>query len=131
LYIASQSKDFHKIPSYIALYNRFFCRWIKSICEGASSPDGREYQKGDEAMTTIYDTDEDGNIIVAFDSRWQFPETLGYSSSDPQYKALQQMWEKATQTLEKPDQNDSNLAEPNTRGKKISEEVKNAKASQG
>jgi hypothetical protein len=44
----------------------------------------------------IYDTDEDGNIIVIFDSRWKFPETLGYSPKDPQYKALQQLWEKAT-----------------------------------
>jgi len=44
----------------------------------------------------IYDTDEDGNIIVVFDSRWRFPETLGYSPKDPQYKALQELWEKAT-----------------------------------
>ena len=44
----------------------------------------------------IYDTDEDGNIIVIFDTRWRFPETLGYSPKDPQYKALQQLWEKAT-----------------------------------
>jgi len=44
----------------------------------------------------IYDTDENGNIIVVFDSRWRFPEILGYSPKDPQYKALQQLWEKAT-----------------------------------
>ncbi len=44
----------------------------------------------------IYDTDEDGNIIVVFDSRWRFPETLGYSPNDPQYKVLQKLWEKAT-----------------------------------
>jgi len=47
-------------------------------------------------MTTIYDTDEDGNIIVAFDSRWQFPETLGFSPDDPEYRQLQRMWEEAT-----------------------------------
>lgn len=44
----------------------------------------------------IYDKDEDGNIIVVFDSRWRFPETLGYSPKDPQYKALQELWEKVT-----------------------------------
>ncbi len=47
-------------------------------------------------MTTIYDTDDDGNIIVVFDSRWRFPELLGYSVDDPQYKALQRMWEERT-----------------------------------
>jgi hypothetical protein len=61
-------------------------------------------------MTTIYDTDEDGNIVVVFDSRWCFPELLRYSPSDPRYRALQRMWEKAT-------------------GKKIPEEVKDAKTS--
>jgi hypothetical protein len=47
-------------------------------------------------MTTIYDTDDEGNIIVLFDSRWQFPELLGYSPSDPEYKSLQRMWEEQT-----------------------------------
>ena len=47
-------------------------------------------------MTTVYDADDDGNIIVVFDSRWRFPELLGYSPDDPEYKALQRMWEKAT-----------------------------------
>jgi len=47
-------------------------------------------------MTVVYDTNEDGNIIVTFDSRWRFPETLGYSPKDPQYKALRGLWEKAT-----------------------------------
>jgi hypothetical protein len=37
-------------------------------------------------MTTIYDTDADGNVIVIFDSRWRFPETLGFSPDDPEYK---------------------------------------------
>jgi hypothetical protein len=63
-------------------------------------------------MTTIYDTDEKGNIVVVFDSRWRFPELLGYSPGDPQYGALQRMWEKAT-------------------GKKISKEVEDAKTGQG
>lgn len=58
---------------------------------------------------TIYDTDEDGNIIVVFDSRWRFPELLGYSPADPQYKILQRMWEKVT-------------------GKKIEEDKYNGKA---
>ena len=47
-------------------------------------------------MTTVYDTEEDGNIIVVFDTRWRFPETLGYSPDDPEYKQLQSMWETST-----------------------------------
>ena len=47
-------------------------------------------------MTTVYDTDEDGNIIVVFDTRWRFPETLGFSPDDPEYRQLQRMWQKAT-----------------------------------
>ena len=47
-------------------------------------------------MTTVYDTEEDGNIIVVFDTRWRFPETLGYSSDNPEYKELQRMWEEST-----------------------------------
>ena len=47
-------------------------------------------------MTTIYDTDDEGNIIVVFDSRWQFPELLGFSLDDPEYKSLQRMWEERT-----------------------------------
>jgi len=45
---------------------------------------------------TIYSTDDEGNIIVIFDSRWRFPELLGYSPDDPRYKALQRLWEQAT-----------------------------------
>ena len=48
-------------------------------------------------MATVYDTDENGNIIVVFDSRWRFPETLGFSPDDPEYKQLQRMWENATE----------------------------------
>jgi hypothetical protein len=44
----------------------------------------------------IYGADSDGNIIVIFDSRWRFPELLGYSPNDPQYSMLQKLWEKAT-----------------------------------
>ena len=47
-------------------------------------------------MTTIYDMDDDGNIIVVFDTRWRFPETLGFSPDDPEYKQLRRMWEKVT-----------------------------------
>jgi hypothetical protein len=57
---------------------------------------GAPLRGSDNAMTTIYDTDEDGNIMVVFDSRWQFPETLGYSPDDPEYRQLQRMWEEAT-----------------------------------
>ena len=45
---------------------------------------------------TIYDLDESGNIIVVFDSRWRYPETLGYKPTDPEYAELQRLWEKAT-----------------------------------
>lgn len=45
---------------------------------------------------TIYDTDESENIIVAYDSRWRHPETLGYKPIDPEYAELQKQWEEAT-----------------------------------
>ncbi len=45
---------------------------------------------------TIYSADEKGNIIVVFDSRWRYPELLGYSPDDPQYAALQELWEQIT-----------------------------------
>ena len=45
---------------------------------------------------TIYDTDEAGNIIVVYDSRWRYPETLGYKLTDPEYSKLQELWEKVT-----------------------------------
>ena len=45
---------------------------------------------------TIYSEDSDGNIIVTFDSRWQFPELLGYKPTDPEYAELQKLWEEAT-----------------------------------
>ena len=44
----------------------------------------------------IYGEDKEGNIIVVFDSRWRFPELLGYSPDDPQYKMLQRLWEQTT-----------------------------------
>ena len=45
---------------------------------------------------TIYSADGDGNVIVVFDSRWRFPELLGYSPGDPQYAELQKLWEERT-----------------------------------
>ena len=45
---------------------------------------------------TIYDEDESGNIIVAYDSRWRHPEILGYEQSDPEYAMLQSLWEQVT-----------------------------------
>ena len=45
---------------------------------------------------TIYSEDSDENIIVKFDSRWRFPETLGYKPTDPEYAELQKLWEEAT-----------------------------------
>ena len=46
---------------------------------------------------TIYDTTKDGEIIITFDSRWQFPELFGYKPEDPQYKLLRGLWEEATE----------------------------------
>ena len=45
---------------------------------------------------TIYSEDSNGNIIVTFDSRWRFPELLGYKPTDPEYAELQKLWEQAT-----------------------------------
>lgn len=59
---------------------------------------------------TIYSTDENGNMIVIFDSRWRYPELLGYSPDDPQYSMLQRLWEQATGKKvpkDKPESNDS------------------------
>ncbi len=44
---------------------------------------------------TIYDTNKDGEIIIVFDTRWQFPELLGYKPEDPQYRLLRKLWEEA------------------------------------
>lgn len=45
---------------------------------------------------TIYSTDSEGNVTILYDSRWQFPEILGYKPSDPEYTELQKLWEEAT-----------------------------------
>ena len=49
-------------------------------------------------MVTIYDRDEDGNTVVLYDSRWRFPELLGYTREKhpKEYKALQEQWERVT-----------------------------------
>ena len=44
---------------------------------------------------TIYSEDKDGNIIIEFDSRWQYPELLGYKPEDLEYKLLRSLWEQA------------------------------------
>jgi len=44
----------------------------------------------------IYGTDENGEITVVFDSRWKYPELLGYKPCDPEYSILQSLWERAT-----------------------------------
>ena len=38
---------------------------------------------------------EEGDGEIIYDIRWQFPELLGYKPSDPQYKLLRELWEKA------------------------------------
>ena len=45
---------------------------------------------------TIYSTTKDGEIIILFDSRWQYPETFGYKPEDTQYKLLRKLWEETT-----------------------------------
>jgi hypothetical protein len=49
-------------------------------------------------MVTIYDQDKDGNRIVVYDSRWRFPELLGYTreTHPKEYKAFQELWERVT-----------------------------------
>ena len=46
-------------------------------------------------LVTIYSEDKDGNIIITFDSRWQYPELLGYKPDDPEYKLLRSLWKQA------------------------------------
>ena len=41
----------------------------------------------------IYDTDEEGNIIILYDSRWQHPELLGHKKDSEEYKSLRKLWE--------------------------------------
>lgn len=53
---------------------------------------------------TIYDTTDDGEIVILFDSRWQHPETLGYKPEDPQYILLRRLWVEATSEKEPPDE---------------------------
>ncbi|MFC1714616.1 hypothetical protein ACFL6S_13195 [Candidatus Poribacteria bacterium] len=50
-----------------------------------------------EFLITIYSTIDDGEIIIIYDSRWQYPELLGYKPEDPQYKLLRKLWEEATE----------------------------------
>ena len=45
----------------------------------------------------ITTTDDDGMIVIIYDSRWAHPEVLGYRPTDPQYKCLREMWRKVTQ----------------------------------
>lgn len=49
-------------------------------------------------MVTIYDQDKDGNRFVVYDSRWRYPELLGYTKEKhpEEYRALQELWERAT-----------------------------------
>ncbi len=44
----------------------------------------------------IYSTDSDDNITVIYDSRWRYPELLGYKPGDPEYAMLQSLWERCT-----------------------------------
>jgi hypothetical protein len=39
----------------------------------------------------IIHTTEKGEIVILYDSRWRFPELLGYKKSDPEYKRLRKV----------------------------------------
>jgi len=41
-------------------------------------------------------SDEDGNPVILYDSRWQYPDLLGYSPSDPMYHALRELHRRIT-----------------------------------
>ncbi len=45
---------------------------------------------------TITETNDDGEITILYDSRCQFPETLGYKPGSPGYKLLRGLWEQVT-----------------------------------
>ncbi len=49
---------------------------------------------------TIYHTNDDGEITITYDSRWQFPELFGYTPKDPEYKLMRQWWKEATEEKE-------------------------------
>ena len=38
--------------------------------------------------------DDEDTPIVLFDSRWAYPELLGYEPKDPQYKSLRKLYKK-------------------------------------
>jgi len=38
---------------------------------------------------------EEGDGETIYDSRWQFPELLGYKPEHPQYGFLRKLWEEA------------------------------------
>ena len=43
----------------------------------------------------IYGEDENGNMIVLYDSRWQHPELLGYEKGTEEYEGLRNLWEES------------------------------------
>lgn len=45
---------------------------------------------------TIYDYDENGEMFIEYDSRWRFPQLLGFHPEEPIYQELQEMWEEYT-----------------------------------
>ncbi len=49
-----------------------------------------------EHTLIICNTNDDGEITIILDSRWQFPETFGYKPDDPEYAELQKLWGEAT-----------------------------------
>lgn len=45
---------------------------------------------------TITETNDDGEITILYDSRWQNPTAFGYKPEDPEYRLLRGLWEEAT-----------------------------------
>ena len=59
----------------------------------------------------IIETDEDGMIVIIFDSRWKNPETLGFKPDSPQYKCLRELWLKITNSDEESEMEDENVTQ--------------------
>ena len=51
---------------------------------------------------TLYDSDEHGNIIMVFDSRWADPKNQGINADDPLYDELKRMYQEFQPDFQKP-----------------------------
>lgn len=44
----------------------------------------------------LISSNDDGDPIILYDSRWRDPSVLGYKPDDPQYRMLQELYEAIT-----------------------------------